>query len=171
MVHLRCHARDAASLAPPHGAPTLDLLSPTTRSATDSQLGADLDCAAGHREPTLGLSAHPRGAAAPWLSCLGQLHRQGPARQRPPAGTTSNCQVHDLAVIPTSPGSRHRGLRLPHRGHRVPATALRAVLHPAAHPARPPRRCHRQPHRCLGSPSKPATFSAPAMNRPPSSGS
>ena len=51
-----------------------------------------LDRAAGHREPTLGLPAHPRGAAAPWLFGLGQLHRQGPARQRPPAGTTSSCQ-------------------------------------------------------------------------------
>jgi hypothetical protein len=34
-----------------------------------------------------------------------------------------------------SPGRRHRGLRLPHRGHRVPATAVGAVLHPAAQPA------------------------------------
>ena len=46
----------------------------------------DLDRTAGHREPALGLSAHPRGTSAPWLPDLGQLHRQGPARQRPPAG-------------------------------------------------------------------------------------
>jgi hypothetical protein len=54
MVDLRGHARDAASLAPAHGAPTLDLPSPTTRPATDSQLGTDLDRTAGHREPALG---------------------------------------------------------------------------------------------------------------------
>ena len=36
----------------------------------------------------------------------------------------------------TPAGSRHPGLRLPHRGHRVPATAVRAVLHSAADPAR-----------------------------------
>jgi transposase InsO family protein len=109
-----------------------------------------LDRAAGHREPALGLPAHPRGAAAPWPSCLGQLHRQGPARQRPPACATSSCHIHDVAVVPAPPGSRHRGLRLPHRGHRVPATAVRAVLHPSAQPAGPPRRRQRQPHRCLG---------------------
>ena len=40
---------------------------------------------------------------------------------------------------------------------------LRAVLHPTAQSARPPRRCHRQPHRCLGRPSKLATFSPRSM--------
>jgi putative transposase len=48
--------------------------------------GADLDRAAGHREPTLGLPAHPRGAAASWLPGFRKLHRQGPAREGlPPA--------------------------------------------------------------------------------------
>jgi hypothetical protein len=70
---------------------------------------------------------------------------QGPARQRPPAGAASSCHIHDLAVVPTPPGSCYRRLRLPHRGHHVPATAVRAVLHPAAQPARPSRRRHRQP--------------------------
>jgi putative transposase len=41
----------------------------------------------------MGLPAPPRGAAAPWLSGLGELHRQGPAGQRlqpapRPASTT-----------------------------------------------------------------------------------
>ena len=49
-----------------------------------------LDRPAGHREPTVGLPAHPRGTAAPWLPGLCQLHRQGPARQRPPAGAVSS---------------------------------------------------------------------------------
>jgi hypothetical protein len=83
MVGLRGYARDAAWMAPPHGAPTLDLPSPATRPATDSRLGPLLDRAAGHREPTLGLPAHPRGATAARLSCLRQLCRPGPARQRP----------------------------------------------------------------------------------------
>ena len=87
MVDLRGHTRDAASMAPSHGAPTLDLSNPATRPTTGSRSAAELDRAAGHRESTVGLPAHPRGAAAAWLPGLRQLHRQGPARQRPPAGT------------------------------------------------------------------------------------
>jgi putative transposase len=56
---------------------------------------ADLDRAAGHREPTLGRPAHPWGAAAPWRPGLRQLHRQDPAGQRPPAGATT--YLHHLA--------------------------------------------------------------------------
>jgi hypothetical protein len=153
MVGFRGHARDAASMAPPHGAPTLDLSGHSARPTTALRQGADPDRAAGHREPAVGLSAHPRGAAAPWLPGLGQLHRQSPARQRPPAGAATG--LHHLAVVPTPAGCRHRGLRLPHRGHRVPATAVRAVLHPAPQPACAPRRRHRQPHRCLGRAASP----------------
>ena len=153
MVDLRGHARDPAWMAPPDGAPALDLSSPATRPATDSRLGPDRDRTAGHREPTLGLPPDSRGAAAPWLPSLGQHHRQGPARQRPPAGTATG--LHHLAVVPTPAGSRHRGLRLPHRGHRIPATAVGAVLHPASQPACASRRRHRQPNRCLGRPASP----------------
>jgi hypothetical protein len=110
MVDLGGHAPDAAWMAPPHGAPTLDRSSAGARPATGSRPGPDRDRTAGHQEPALGLPAHPRGAAEPWLPGLRQLCRQGPARRRPPAGTASSCQVHDLAVVPASPGSRHRGL-------------------------------------------------------------
>jgi hypothetical protein len=65
----------------------------------------------------VGLPAHPRGAAAAWLPSLRQLHRQGPARQRPPAGAAAGGRIPDLAGVPTPAGSRHPGLRLPHRGH------------------------------------------------------
>ena len=93
MVDLRGHTRDAASMAPSHGAPTLDLSNPAPRPTADSRSAAELDRAAGHREPTVGRPAHPWGAAAAWLPGLRQLHRQGPARQRPqpaprPAATT-----------------------------------------------------------------------------------
>jgi hypothetical protein len=156
MVDLRGHTRDAASMAPSHGAPTLDLSNPATRPTADSRSAAEHDRAAGHREPTVGLPAHPRGAAAAWLSGLRQLYRQGRARQRPPAGTATG--PHHLAVVPTPAGSRHPRLRLPHRGHRghrVPATAVRAVLHPASQPACASHRRHHQPHRCLGRPTGP----------------
>ena len=93
----------------------------------------------------LGRPAHPRRTAEPWLSRPGQLHRQGPARQWPPAGTMSSCRIDDVAVVPAPLGSRHRGLRLPHRGHRVRGTAVGPVLHPAAEPARPPRPRHPTP--------------------------
>jgi putative transposase len=42
MVDLRGHAGDAASMAPPHGAPTLDLSSAGARPAISSPAGADL---------------------------------------------------------------------------------------------------------------------------------
>ena len=68
-----------------------------------------------------------------------------PGSCAPTASSRPRDRIHDLAVVPAPAGSRHRGLRLPHRGHRVPATAVRAVLHPAAQPTSPPRRRHRQP--------------------------
>jgi transposase-like protein len=58
-------ARDAASVAPPHGAPTLDLSSPATGPAADSRLDPDLDRTASHREPALGLPADSRGTPTP----------------------------------------------------------------------------------------------------------
>ena len=144
MVHLRGHARDAASLAPPHGAPTLDLPSPTTRSATDSQLGADLDCAAGHREPTLGLPAHPRGVAAPWLPVSGSsiarvLRANGlqPAPRRTARSTTwrsflrrqaAGIVACDFLTVDT-----------------VFLQRLTCCSSSSCTTARPPRRCHRQP--------------------------
>jgi hypothetical protein len=74
------------------------------------------------------------------------------------------------AVVPGSAGSRHRGLRLPHRGHRVPATAVGAGLHPTAPSARPPRRRHRQPTGAWV--AQQAAASSPCrMRRPRSSGS
>jgi hypothetical protein len=169
MVDLRGHARDAASMAPSHGAPTLDLSNSATRPTADSRSAAELDRAAGHRESTVGLPAHPRGATAAWLPSLGQLHRQGPARQRPPAGTATG--LHHLAVVPTPAGSRHPRLRLPHRGHRVPATAVRAVLHPASQPACASRRRHHQPPQVPGSPNRPVTSSPPSKTMPRPSGS
>jgi hypothetical protein len=78
---------------------------------------------------------------------------QGPAGQRPPAGATT--YLHHVAAVPAPPGSRHPRLRLPHRGHRIPATAARPVLHPAAHPTSASRGCHRQPLRRLGRPASP----------------
>jgi putative transposase len=54
MVDLCGHTRDAASMAPAHGASALDLLSAGARPAIASPAGAGLDRAAGHREPTLG---------------------------------------------------------------------------------------------------------------------
>jgi hypothetical protein len=39
--------------------------------------------------PTLGRPTHRWVAAGPWLPGLGKLHRQGPARQRAPAGATT----------------------------------------------------------------------------------
>ena len=77
MVDLRGHTRDAASMAPAHGAPTLDLSNPATRPTADSRSATELDRAAGQREPTVGRPAHPQGAAGPWLPGLRQLHRQG----------------------------------------------------------------------------------------------
>src|SRR5512132_105629 len=150
IVDLHGHTRDAAWMAPPHGAPTLDLSNPATRPTADSRSAAELDRAAGHREPTVGLPAHPRGAAAARLPSLRQLHRQGPAGQRPPAGAASSGHIPDLAGVPTPTGSRHPGVQLPHRGPRVRATAERAVLHSAAHPARIAGGRHHPPHRRLG---------------------
>ena len=125
MVDLRGHARDAASLAPPHGAPTLDLPSPTTRPATDSQLGTDLDRTAGHREPALGLPAHPRGTAAPWLPDLGQA--PSPGSCAPTASSRHHVELPDprrgtntsmtcpnwssaRSSVPPPPGHLHIGL-------------------------------------------------------------
>jgi putative transposase len=79
MVDLGGRTRDAAWMAPARGAPALDLSSAGAGPAIGSPAGADRDRAAGHREPTLGRPAHPRGAAGPWLPGLGELHRQGPA--------------------------------------------------------------------------------------------
>jgi hypothetical protein len=85
-----------------------------------------------------------------------------------PAGATTG--LHYLAVVPAPPGSRHPRLRLPDRGHRLPATAVRAVLHPAAQPTRPPRWRHRQPHRRMG--HQQAAISSPrSTTTPPPSGS
>ena len=49
---------------------------PGVRPAIGSPAGADRDRSAGHQEPTLGLPAHPRGAAAPWLPGFRKLHRR-----------------------------------------------------------------------------------------------
>src|SRR4029453_15281981 len=65
--------------------------------------------------------------------------------QRPLAGAPWTCPIHDMAVVPTAPGSRHPRLRLSHRGHGAPATAVRPVLHPAAKPTSPPPRPHPTP--------------------------
>ena len=51
------------SMAPPHDASALDLSRASAGPAIGSPAGADLDRAAVHPEPTLGLPAHPRGAA------------------------------------------------------------------------------------------------------------
>jgi len=63
----------------------------------------------------------------------------------PTASSRHRDGLDHLAVVPTPAGSRHPRLRLPHRGHRVPATAVRAVLHPAAQPACASRRRHTNP--------------------------
>jgi hypothetical protein len=60
-----------------------------------------------------GRPAHPRGAAAAWLPGLRKLHRQGPARQPPPASAASGRRIPDLAVVATPAGSGHPGLRPP----------------------------------------------------------
>jgi hypothetical protein len=44
------------------------------------QAGAGLDCAASHREPPVGLSAHPRGAAGVLHSYLRRYNRHRPHR-------------------------------------------------------------------------------------------
>jgi hypothetical protein len=99
MVDLHGRARDAASMAPAHGAPVQDLPSAGRGRPSVPQQVLDLDRAAGHREPTLGLPAHPRGAAAPWLPGFRKLHCQGPARERSPAGAATG--FHHVAVVVT----------------------------------------------------------------------
>ena len=58
--------------------------------------------------PRWGYQRIRRGAAAPWLPGFRKLHRQGPARERSPAGAATS--FHHLAVIPAPAGSRDRGL-------------------------------------------------------------
>jgi hypothetical protein len=80
LVGIRCAARDAAALAPPHGPPALDLSDHLHRPA------ANLRARAGHaarpREPAVGLPAHPWRDPAPWRSGVGQLDSASAARPR-----------------------------------------------------------------------------------------
>jgi hypothetical protein len=96
MVDLHGHARDAAWMPPPHGGPALDLSSAGTRPAIGSPAGANPDRAAGHREPTLGRPAHPRGVAGPGCQVSASSIARVSARQRPPAGSDPSRRWHPL---------------------------------------------------------------------------
>jgi hypothetical protein len=126
------------------------------------------DRAACPGEPAVGLPAHPRRAAAPWLPSLGQLDPEGAARprDRPAAPAWSD----DVAVVPAPAGGRHPGVRLLHRRHGVPAAVVRAVRHRTGQPAGALGRRDRVP---TGPwlPSRFATYSSTSAATPPRSGS
>jgi putative transposase len=165
MVDLHGHARDAAWMAPAHGAPALELPSAGARPAIGSPAGADLDRAAGHREPTLGdqrirgellrlgcqvsassiarvlradgLQPAPRPASTTWRSCL----------RRQAAGIVAR----DFLTVDTV------FLQRPYVLFFIQLHARR--VHPAGVTANPP---------APGSPSKPGTSLARLMRRPAS---
>ncbi|MGH2528719.1 MAG: helix-turn-helix domain-containing protein, partial [Actinomycetota bacterium] len=64
-------------------------------------------------------------------------------RDRPRASTS----LRELAITPPGPGRRLRGLRLPHRGHGVPAPTLCLGAHRGPEPDRASGRDHRRPDR------------------------
>ena len=98
--------RDAAWMAPAHGAPALELPSAGRgRPSVPQQVQTLIVRLAA--ENHAGRPAHPRGAAAPWLPGFRKLHRQGPARGRSPAGAATS--LHHVAVMPAPAGSRDRG--------------------------------------------------------------
>src|SRR5207248_6109245 len=82
-------ARDAAALAPGGGPPQVGRLRPAERTgpATAARRRPRPDRPAGHREPTLGLPAHPRRAAQAGPRGLGHGDSGDPAAERRPAGS------------------------------------------------------------------------------------
>jgi putative transposase len=118
----------------------------TGRPPLDQQT-AGPDRPAGQGEPTLGLPAHPGGAAPAWDTRLGN---RNPHHAAPPrAGPRTAADGHHLAGVPAPAGHRDRRLRLLHRRHRLAAPAVRAVLHRTGHPSGSHGRGGRQPQRRL----------------------
>jgi hypothetical protein len=72
-----------------------------------------------------------------------------------PGSSTTTDRHHDVAGVSAGAGCRDRGLRLLHRGHRLAATAVGAVLHRTGQPAGASGRRDRPPGQCLGHPAGP----------------
>jgi hypothetical protein len=63
-------------------------------------------------------------------ACASRQPRSAP-RCAATGSTLPTANAHDLAGVPAPASRRNRGMRLLHRGHRVAAATVRAVLHPA----------------------------------------
>jgi putative transposase len=91
-------------MAPPHGAPALDLSSAGARPTIGSPAGADLDRAAGHREPHAGATSASAGSC--WgLGCqvstssIARVLRANGLQPAPrPASTTWRSFLHRQAA-------------------------------------------------------------------------
>src|SRR6266545_3666261 len=127
LVVLPRQARDAAALASATGRRRLDPPAPRNRATATRPGVAAAHRPPGQREPALGLPAHQGRAAPVWPARLGDRdpHHAAPPRTGPDATTNDH---HHLAGVPAPAGRRDRRLRLPHRRHRLAATALHPVL-------------------------------------------
>ena len=109
LVLLHRHSADAAALASTNDRRRLDLPASRTRATTAGRTPAAADRALGHREPALGIPAHPRRVAAPRRSGLGN---RDPYDAAPPrAWPRAKAHDHHLASVPAPAGRRNRRLR------------------------------------------------------------
>jgi hypothetical protein len=158
-------------MAPPWGAPTVDLLSHATRPATGSRPGPDRGRAAGHREPPLGRPAPSRGellhlgcrVSASSIPRVLRANGLQPAPRRAARSTTwrsfprrqaAGTLACDFLTVDTVLLRRLDVLCFLQLHNRR--------VHLAGVTATPP---------APGSPSKPATWPPRLMRRPPPSGS
>ena len=103
LVLLHRHPADAAALASTNDRLRLDLPTSWTRATTAGRTRAAADRPLGHREPALGLPAHPRRVVAPRRSGVGNAirttrrrHELGPAPRR--TTTTWRVFLHQQAT-------------------------------------------------------------------------